>query len=461
MLKKTIKPFGVFLLERCCRKNNIGSVLNTRHRLFKRLFVNIPDTVKEATIHLGIVQGINLLVPMLVYGILLKRLGATIFGEVIYAQTLVNFGSIVITYSFNLIGPKLITQNGLETSKTSRIFCLITSAKIIILTFVLLPIFGLAVLGYAFKKTFIIFFISSWSLVYEALNPSWFFQGAELVSKLTFPNLCSKIVQLFLMVSIVQTSADYIFVPVIYLVTSLGLLVHQYWYLIKRCGIRFVCFQKAEILTLYREGFDLFITISMAALYVNSSKALVGHKLGFNELSVYDFGEKVCNLLKMPLGIVAQSFYPSNCKVKSVNEIKRQMHVLIIVTGICALVFGLLALTVLPLFNQDSIRRSGAVILLLSLTIPLNVVSGFGGINYLVVFGRFTILRNAVIASNIAYLVGFLIILKYQLESVNRFAALTLVSETVSAVIIYHYISHDKKNNYRNRVVDGSANNDC
>ena len=145
---------------------------------------------------LGIVQGANFLVPLLVMPFVIKRIGVEWFGVISVAQVIMIYLATVADYGFNLTATRDISLNRdqVDTGTISKIFFTVLTTRIIIsiLAFALLlilvafvPFFNAISSIYLFGFTYVLG---------QSLLVSWFFQGMEKMKFITFSVLLARVV---------------------------------------------------------------------------------------------------------------------------------------------------------------------------------------------------------------------------------------------------------------------------
>lgn len=82
---------------------------------------------------LGLLQGVNCLVPVLVIPFIVRALGVEAFGNVTYAQGIVQYFTILVNYGFDYSATRQIAIHRDDKACLSSIFWSVISAKLILL----------------------------------------------------------------------------------------------------------------------------------------------------------------------------------------------------------------------------------------------------------------------------------------------------------------------------------------
>ena len=147
--------------------------------------------------NLSLNQGLNIIITLLITPFLFQRLGESQYGFVNLSFTIVILLSIIVSYGYNLNGPKKIAiyKNDLEKFKfLSQVINLRLFIATILFSFIVLSFYLLGI----FKNYWVILFPSLLILFSEALVPLFYLQGKDKLNILMILNACSKITYLIL-----------------------------------------------------------------------------------------------------------------------------------------------------------------------------------------------------------------------------------------------------------------------
>ena len=81
---------------------------------------------------LGILQGANFLLPVLVMPFVLRRIGADGYGVVAVAQVVMLIFSTVAEYGFNMTATRAVALHRDDAEKNGRLFCTVLACKLLI-----------------------------------------------------------------------------------------------------------------------------------------------------------------------------------------------------------------------------------------------------------------------------------------------------------------------------------------
>jgi PST family polysaccharide transporter len=95
------------------------------------------------------------------------------------------------------------------------------------------------------------------------------------------------------------------------------------------------------------ESFPIFTSNISLQLYLGTNKVIIGLLLGMHEVSYYDLGEKLLNLIKIPILAVSQVLFP-----KLANDFNRNF---LLKVGFFATIFTLIIILSILFFTINII----------------------------------------------------------------------------------------------------------
>ena len=282
-------------------------------------------TVLSNFSYLTVLQFFILLFPFITYPYLLRVLGLDVYGKVIFAQTIAINIAIIINFGFNVSGTNNIACNREDSFMLSQIVSSIYSVKVILWILCLLVyvvvIFFVPFLR-ADKWLYIIAFFITFN---DLLFPIWFFQGIEKMKYITFINIGVRSLCVIFIFILVGSQGDYLYVPLLNAIGAfLGGTIALYVVMkIEKVKLRIQSF--AILKYYFKDSLPLFISSLSVQIYVNVSKLLVGSFLGMKEVAIYDMGEKISSLVKIPIGMISQATFPKISREKNIGYINKMM----------------------------------------------------------------------------------------------------------------------------------------
>ncbi len=337
--------------------------------------------------YLSGIQMISLLVTLATYPYLIRVLGKELFGTVVYVQAIVTYLVVLVSFGFQISATREVSVHRNNPEKLNEIVSSVLILKGLLFLFSFGLLFLIFALFPALREHRVLFYLTMFTCFYEFIFPSWFFQGIEKMGYITIITLVLKISFFILIFVFIRDAEDYLLVPLFNGIGSVMAGLISLWIVFKSEKIRF-SFQPLRILVYhFRESSVLFISNFANQVYVNANKVIVGITLGMSEVALYDLAEKVVLALKLPHNLLNQAIFPKISKERDPG-FTRKLLLVSLATQIG--LYGLLVLSshsLILLLGGPGMSASTNLLRLLAITVPINAMSSYLGIQYLVAHG--------------------------------------------------------------------------
>ena len=259
---------------------------------------------------LGVVQGLNFLLPLLVVPYLLYTLGIELFGLLAMATAFSSYFLILSDYGFNVTATREISIHREDREKLNEIFSAVMIIKSLLMSLgfsiLLLSLWLFDSLG----KDALIYILTFGMVLGEVLFPIWFFQGIEKMRYIAILNIVAKLFFLLAILLFVKIEDDIYLVP---LFNSLGFIMVgllSLFYIHKKFNIRFV-WQPYRVLRQYIiMGWHIFLSKLAVTLYSSSNIFILGLFTNHLMVGYYAVAYKVVSALVSLGDIVNQVIFP-------------------------------------------------------------------------------------------------------------------------------------------------------
>ena len=360
--------------------------------------------------YLSILQVFTILFPLLTYPYLLRVIGLELYGVIVFAQSIIIYISLVINFGFNMSSAKEVAIHKEDKDKLSRIVSTTYISK-----FILWVICGVGYLIVIttfdfFRVYYWVYFLSYLLTFNELLLPTWFFQGIEKMKYITIVNVSSRLVFVAAIFLFVKEKSDYLCVP---LLNGIGAIVAgllALYIVFKKEGIQFRLSSIYGIRDDYKRSFPLFVSSLSTQIYVNVNKLVVGSCLGMSEVAIYDIGEKVQHLMKLPIGMVAQATFPKISREKNIRFLNRLMFMVAGIVTVGYIIMFIFSKWIVYLFTGEYISEAVTVMRILGVSAILVVFNSFMGGNRLVPFGYSKVYMQVMMQNCMFFLVGMFVL---------------------------------------------------
>lgn len=254
---------------------------------------------------------VNGLVPLLLVPHIIKQIGLESYGELAIALAWASYGVTLINYSFHLTGPKRVAQlkPGTDAGTVLRD---IAATKFLLLACVYLLLAVIFTLLYAAGDDHSILVIAVLLPLGAAFNSAWFLQAMG-----RFPLICTISIlgcALALTVGFGLVEEGQAFGKV-YAAVALGIATAFFGIVtfLAAIGLSGASAAKISINAAFRllaEGWPLFISQMVAAVYMLSGPIFIGYALGATEAGSYSAIERIVNPLIAVCLLTYTASYP-------------------------------------------------------------------------------------------------------------------------------------------------------
>ena len=374
--------------------------------------------VLENLSYISILQLFSIFLPLISYPYLIRVLGLELNGMIVFAYSIVSYLNLFISFGFNSSTTRNIAS--LESDKCiSNIVFSTYLCKFILFSFSVC----LFLLVISFSHG-------------ELLLPIWYFQGVEKMKYLTIINVGSRIVFTVFIFVFVKQKEDYILVP---LFNSLGAIlggVYALYVLLAKERIRFSGINICSIKMNFRDSAPMFISSLSSLIYLNVNKLIVGSFLGMSEVSIYDIGEKVMNLLKIPTIVICQSVYPKMSRELNIRYMNRVMLTSFFFMLILYMIVCIYAKQIIEFFLGEYNSTGVILICILSFSSVLLTLNSMLGGNRLIPFGYARQLMKIMIINLLFYISLLSIIILSDKINMFNLAICTVFIELICVIML-------------------------
>ena len=392
--------------------------------------------------YLAVLQMITLLVPIITLPHLFGVLGDTTWGVVVFAQSVVLYLGILVSFGFNISATKDISIHREDTSKISEIVSSVFVIKGVLFIVSLLIITVLIYTIPFFKNYKLLFLLSMWFCLYEFIFPIWYFQGLEKMKYITLINLVSRFIFLILIFVLIREESDYILVPVINGIGSVFSGLIAMIIIFKKDKVTFFI-PKISILRYYfKESSPIFLS-NFSQLYIKMNKIIIGAFIGLDQVAYYDVAEKITNLMKVPISLISQTVFPKIVKDKNLSFIKKILKINLGIQAVLLLIVIPTAPFIVKLISGKDIPLATTALIILSLTVIPVVINNTMAVQTLLAFGFKKYFARSIIGSGIVYGIFILNMYIFDIWYLYGICIAVLISEIATSILSFYYI---KKN---------------
>ncbi len=406
----------------------------------------------ESLFSLSILNGMNVILPLVTLPYILRVIGASHYGSYSYVYILIQYLVLITTYGFNYSATKQISQNRHSIEKINTIYNSVTICRLLLLAVSILIFMLLSPLLLNNHTERLLFIMGMGVVIGDIFNPVWLFQGMEKMRYMTIVNIVSKSIFTILIFIFIRQPSDYIY---IILFNSCGFLLSgliSSFIAKKQFKIIYKTPKYADIKFQYKEGWELFVSSIGINLYANINIFILKFFVNDAILGIYSAAEKIIKGLKLLGSTISQSLFPHlgySFKNQTIKQSLRQLKRTAIPFALLLSLFSILTFAfsdaLITLFGGKEYIDGAILIRIMSATILL------GGLNSLLGFSGLVNLnyqRNFLIGVVLTGIICIVFLLSFlPIGGVEVAAWTSVLSETILfSIIIISFHKINKKN---------------
>lgn len=295
--------------------------------------------------YLSILNGLNIVLPLLVIPYLTNVIGVAHYGVYAYILVLVQNINVVTQYGFQFSATKKISQNRDDHSFLEQYCSNILCARFLVATLCIALVLALSHWALDTSDRFFMFLTAIGMIYGDVFIPTWLFQGLERMKYMTIVNASSKILFTILIFVVVIRPEDYEYIM---LLNSLGFLLAAILSMVlvrKQFKIRLPKPRMKEVFSELRESLSLCFSMIGIDLYRNMNVVVLNFFVSDAAMGVYALAERVIKAAQSFITPVSQALFPHmSLKIKqegvgkSMALLRRAAIFLFILTMVVALV---------------------------------------------------------------------------------------------------------------------------
>lgn len=391
----------------------------------KKLFENI--------IVLGALKIVSYIIPLISLPYLSRILSTEHFGLIFFAFAFMQYFVILTDYGFGLSATREIAVNRHNQNTLSNIFSSVICIKFILLilsAFILL-IFILTIPK--LRADWLVFLLSFFMIIGNAIYPIWFFQGMESMKYITFLNILTKTIFLLLIFVFVKNDNDYIVVP---LFNSLGFIISGiigFIFAIKNFNIKFYIPKLSSIKKQFKYSSEFFISRVSVEAYTSTNTFCLGLIASNAMVALYVAADKIYVALNSLMGPLNQAIYPYVAKNKDIKFYKKMFKIIVIVNTLICIFVYFFAKDIISIFYGENLVLSYKILRILILGTLIGVPHVLLGYPLLGGMGHTDKANRSVIYGSV-----FHVLVLFLLFLINKISVYTIaVTATITEYVIF------------------------
>ena len=398
-------------------------------------------TLVQNTSYIAILQGFNVIAPLITYPYLVRVIGRDMYGVFITAQVLVSYISMLVIWGSDSVCAKYISIYRDNKQKLSEIFSSVLVGRAIVWLTGLAVFIIIVLLTPTYRESSLIFMLTYGMSIYDVLFPQYLFQGLEKMKYATFVVVMVKSFFIILVFALVKESSDLYMVPLLY---SIGYLlggVFSLYIVFGLLGLRIKKVSSKAVLSLAKESLPIFASDMITAIKDRFNILLMGGFIGMGNVVIYDLGMKINLLVSKPTEILRIALFPRAAKDRNIPEVRKTIMVSFVISFMLVVVVNVFMPFICRFFlNEDIDLLPLRLFTMAPMLLSVSVLIAF---NVFVAFGYNRYVLNSILITTGCYL--SLLICCYLTNQMNSLMVFVLISMVAYLVEFIYRVLKFKK----------------
>ena len=330
--------------------------------------------------YLSALQLFTLFIPLITYPYLIRVIGKEIWGEIIFAQVIISYASLLINFGFDVSATRDISINRESLNELSKIVSSVFISKLLLWLFSTIVILSLITFIPFFKEHKLLYLYTFIFCLGDIFFPMYFFLGIEKMKYITFINLFTKLLFLSFIFIFVKDTNDYILVP---LFNGLGAAIGGFiamFIVMKIYKVNFFHTNIATIKNRINSSLNYFVTDLSIVLKERINLLVIGSFIGFTEVAYYDLGTKIVHIAQTPFSIINRVLLPNFAKEFSRRKLILSVWIFATIAFSIALLLIIFSDIIVTFLGGEQMLPASNIIYIYAIVIPLACISSIYGI---------------------------------------------------------------------------------
>ncbi|MDN3491584.1 oligosaccharide flippase family protein [Winogradskyella bathintestinalis] len=395
--------------------------------------------------YLSVLQVLNMLIPLVIFPYLIRVLGSTTYGLVIYAQAIIGYFVVLINFGFNITATKEISINKDNSEKLNKIISSVFILKGIFFIISVVILTALIVFIPELRDNKLLFYLTLWLCVYELIFPVYYFQGIEEMKYITIITLISRSIFLLLTFLLVNETGDYLLVPIINGTGALIAGIVSQYIIIKK-GIRYA-WQPLRILKLYiKKSYIMALAYASNTLKTNLNIVIVKFLFSYKEVAYFDLALKISRIGMSFLELISISIFPKMSRDKNKFFLRKIIYICIALSFGFVLAVQFLAPLLVSILGGEDMTEAIFILKVVVFFVPLEILSGLFGRNCLIIHGYDKDVLYSMALSSLVYILTIIIVYFSLGNQISLFLLSLIFVFSFMVDALYRYIMCRKYN---------------
>lgn len=389
----------------------------------------------ENTISIAITQILTYVMPLISLPYLSRVLGVEKFGLVFWAQACIQYFMLITEYGFNWSASREISIAKNDQNKISEIFNSVMGVKFILICICFIILSILIFFVPKFHKEWILFYLTFFMVIGNAIYPVWYFQGIEHMKYITFLKIVSQSIFLILIFVFIKNPENYLYVA---LLNSLGFMIAGIISVIsaqKRFGLKLYIPTWIAVKKEFKNSFEYFTANIANTIYTNTNSFILGIVASPLLVGYYVAAEKIFWAIHMLTSPIATAIYPQISKNKNIKLYKKIFYPTIFAMFLISVFVYILSKQIILIFYGNEMLEAYKILRIFCITVLFSSISGLIGYPLLGAMGYSKVVNRSLPMAALVHIIMLSTLYFFNILDVLSIAYLTILPYTIMLVI--------------------------
>ena len=286
-----------------------------------------------------------------------------------------------------------------------------------------------------FHKEWILFYLTFFMVIGNAIYPVWYFQGIEHMKYITFLKIVSQSIFLILIFVFIKNPENYLYVA---LLNSLGFMIAGI--------ISVIIAQKSFVLKIYiptwiavkkefKNSFEYFTANIANTIYTNTNSFILGIVASPLLVGYYVAAEKIFWAIHMLTSPIATAIYPQISKNKNIKLYKKIFYPTIFAMFLISVFVYILSKQIILIFYGNEMLEAYKILRIFCITVLFSSISGLIGYPLLGAMGYSKVVNRSLPVAALVHIIMLSTLYFFNILDVLSIAYLTILPYTIMLVI--------------------------
>jgi len=363
-------------------KKSISFITRTIDKTKKKFSARDTKVLVSNFSYLTVIELSNYILPFVAIPYIVRVIGVEKYGVIMFAYAFMIYFNIITNFGFRLLAVKYISINRDDIAKVSGYFSTVLTSQLLLLLlsaliFVLL-LFSIPM----FYEEKLVFLYSFGVVIGNVVFPIWLFQGLEDMKYISIFNLINRLLYTIAIFTFIHEADDYSLIPMINSLSFISIGLVSLYFIHRKFKVNLVMPSLAQMKSLFKEGWHLFLATIANNLYTSTNTVLLGFLTNYTVVGVFSIASKVSGALTRIIKIYTVVAYPYIAKYAENRELlitkaQKLLRLYIAVLAVVAIGTFLSAELLISLLFGSGKESSVLVLKILALTIIVEPLGSF------------------------------------------------------------------------------------